>query len=713
MSRYSDIHVFFEPKSVAVIGASPKPGSLGRTIVENLKMRFRGKVYPVNPKYKEILGLKSYPSIKDINDRVDLAVIAVRADLSVKLAEEAAEGGVRGLIVISGGFAEAGEEGRKLQEKLLEIKEKYGVRILGPNCIGVYNAIVGLDTFFLPYDRMKRPHKGPVAIISQSGAFLASVMDWAAEEGIGISKAINFGNKVDVDEIDLIRYFADDDDIRVMIVYLEGIKAGKGREFIDVAREATVKKGKSIVLLKTGKTGHGARAAYSHTAALAGSYEVFKAAFRQARIIEVDEPLRLFDVAKALSYMTPPKGKRVGVLTNAGGPGVIATDALSSLGLEVPRFSRELQEKLRSMFPPRVAVGNPVDLTGDAGPEEYKRALDVLVRSDEIDMLLIIALMQPPTMDISVADTIANYAWKNREKPVVVVTIGSEYAKKFKMYLENRGIPVYDFPDKAAFALYALSRCTECRWGFRKVYPQIELEKLDESNENKAKDIIKNALSRGSGKLLEHESLEVLRLYGLPVPEFCLARSAQELEDCISVISPPYVMKVVSPDIIHKSDVGGVILNIEDSDQAMTAYRKILSNVKARAPDARIHGVLVQKMLPQGLEVIVGGKRDPIFGPVILFGLGGIFVEVLKDVSMRVAPLTVEDSMEMIEEIKAKKLLEGYRGQKPRDKEALATVILKIARLMLRQPAVRELDLNPVMSYEKGAAIADARIVVG
>ena len=713
MADSKDIQVFLEPKNIAVVGASPKEGSLGRTILENLMRGFKGKIYPINPKYNEILGIKSYPSISSVPDDIDLAVIAVRADISVKIAEEAGKKSVKGLIIISGGFAESGEEGRKLQERLVEIKEKYKVRILGPNCIGVYNAVVGLDTFFLPYERMKRPQKGPIAIISQSGAYLASIMDWAAEEGIGISKAVNFGNKVDVDEIDLLKYFAADDDIRVILIYLEGVKSGKGREFIDVARKVTLENGKSIVLLKTGRTSHGARAAYSHTAALAGSYEVFKAAFKQARIIEVEDTLKLFDAAKALAYLTPPKGRRVGILTNAGGPGVISTDALTSLGLEVPRFSNELQEKLRSLFPPRVAVGNPVDLTGDAGPEEYRKALEILMPSNEIDMLLIIALMQPPTMDIKVADIIADFAWKRREKPVVVVTIGSEYAKEFKAYLENRGIPVYDFPDKAAFALYALSRCSECRWGRRTLYPEIELEELSDKNEEKVKEIIKNAINSGRKKLLEHEAFEVLRLFDLPVPDFCLATNEYEVKDCVSKIEPPYALKIVSPDIVHKSDVGGVFLNLTDLDEVRDGFRKILANVRSSAPEAKISGVLVQHMVPQGLEVIVGGKRDPIFGPTVLFGLGGVFVEVFKDVSIRVAPIASADAFEMINEIKAKRLLEGYREQKPRDKRALATVILKIARLMLRQPAVRELDLNPVMSYEDGAVIADARIIVG
>ncbi len=459
-----ELDVFFNPKSVAIVGASPRPGSVGRAILENMTRRYRGRVYPVNPKYGEIMELKAYPRLTEIPDPVDLAVIAVRAEVVPAVMEDAAAKGVQGAIIVSGGFAEAGGEGRRLQEKVLEIARKAGIRVVGPNCIGVYNALTGMDTFFLPWDRMKRPHKGPIAIISQSGAFLASVMDWAAEAGIGITKAVNFGNKIDVDEVDLLEYFGEDQNIRVIIVYLEGVRSGRGKDFIRVAKEVTEKKGKYIVLLKGGKTSSGARAAASHTAALAGSYEVFRAAMRQANVIEVDDAITLFDMAKALALLRPPRGSRVGIITNAGGPGVIAADNLSRLGLEVPRFSDKLVERLREIFPPRVAVGNPVDLTGDATDEDFRNALEVVMPSNEVDMVLVIALMQPPSISVKVADYIADAAWRYKDKPLVVVTIGSEYAKKLSEYLESRGIPVYDFPERAVRALYALAKCVKCRW---------------------------------------------------------------------------------------------------------------------------------------------------------------------------------------------------------------------------------------------------------
>ena len=716
----ADIDVFFYPRSVAVVGASPREGSIGRAILENLLASYTGAVYPVNPKYEEILGLRAYPSVSSLPEPPDLTVIAVRARLAPAIAEEAARRGTKGIIVVSGGFAEAGEEGRQLQEMLRRVVDQYGVRIIGPNCIGVYNALSGVDTFFLPRDRMKRPHKGPTAIISQSGAFLASVMDWAAEEGIGISMAVNFGNKLDVDEVDLIDYFADDDNIRTIIVYLEGVKPGRGRALIEASRRATAK-GKSIVLLKAGKTQAGAAAAASHTAALAGDYAVYRAAFRQAGIIEVDEPVKLFDMAKALARLTPPRGRRVAIVTNAGGPGVIAADKLAELGLEVPRFSDELQARLREAFPePRVAVGNPVDLTGDATPEDFEKALKIVVESGEADMVMVLALMQPPTMHIRVADIIADIAWSHKDKPIVAVTIGSEYAKTMRDYLEGRGIPVYDFPDRAANALYALSRCTPCRWPewAAQACPVDLVSRAEREGEvpgdarERAAGILEAALSRGGGKLLEHEALQLLEAYGLPVPRYCLAKTRDEAGECMRRLGRPAVAKVVSPDIMHKSDVGGVVLGLHSPEDAMRAYDEILSRVSARAPGARVEGVLIQEYLPQGLEVIVGAKRDPSFGPVVLFGLGGVLVEVMRDVSLRVAPITACEALQMLSEIRGSRLLEGYRGSPPRDRAALAGVMLKIARLALDFPQVRELDLNPVMSYERGAAIADARIIV-
>ncbi|MCE4614121.1 MAG: CoA-binding protein [Desulfurococcales archaeon] len=461
MNQRPDLEPFFNPSSIAIVGASPKKGSLGRAILDNLVSRYRGFIYPVNPKYIDELGLKWYSGIKEIPEPPELAIIAVKADFVPGILEEAGMKGSKAAIIISGGFAESGERGRQLQEEASNIARKYNIRVIGPNCIGVYNALVGLDTFFLPQDRMRRPPRGPIAIISQSGAFLASIMDWAALEGIGIAKAVNFGNKMDVDEVDMLEYFGWDDDIRVILMYIEGLKPGRGKDFIEIAKRVTSRK--PVILLKGGKTSRGARAAASHTAALAGDYNVLKGALKQARILESDEVLDLFDMGKALANLRYPRGKRVVIVTNAGGPGVIMVDNLIRYGLEVPELSKELQEKLKSVFPPRVAVRNPVDLTGDASNEAYEKALTTIVESGEADIIVVIALMQPPVLKIELGDLIADIAWSHHNIPFVVVTMGSDIAKQLEERVEGRGIPVYNFPERAARAVYAIAHCSKCR----------------------------------------------------------------------------------------------------------------------------------------------------------------------------------------------------------------------------------------------------------
>ena len=460
MSQRLDLEPFFNPSSIAVVGASPKEGSLGRAILDNLLLRYRGRIYPINPRYKNELGLTWYSSISDLPEAPELVIIAVRAEFVPRILEDAGERASKTAIIISGGFAESGEHGKQLQEEAYRIARKHNIRVIGPNCIGVYNALTGVDTFFLPQERMRRPPRGPIAIISQSGAFLASIMDWAALEGIGIAKAVNFGNKMDVDEVDMLEYFGWDDDIRVILMYIEGLKPGRGRDFVETARRVTARK--PVILLKGGKTSRGARAAASHTAALAGDYNVLKGALKQARILESDEVLDLFDMGKALANLRYPRGRRVVIVTNAGGPGVIMVDNLIRYGLEVPELSSELQEKLRSMFPPRVAVRNPVDLTGDANNEAYEKALTTIVESGEADIIVVIALMQPPVLTVELGDLIADIAWKHHDIPFVVVTMGSDIAKRLEERIEGRGIPVYNFPERAARAVYAIAHCSKC-----------------------------------------------------------------------------------------------------------------------------------------------------------------------------------------------------------------------------------------------------------
>ncbi len=695
-----ELDVFFYPEAVALVGASGRPGSFSHEMLVNLSRSFRGRVYAVNPKYREIEGVPSYPSILDIPDEVDLAVIALRAQLVPGAVREAGEKGVKGVVIVAGGFAETGEEGRRLQEEVVRVARSYGIRIVGPNCIGVYNAVNGLDTFFLPREKMRRPPKGYIAVVSQSGAFLTTMMDWLAQEHVGIVKAVNIGNKADVDEAEVIEYYTHVDSVNTVMVYVEGVSPGRGRDLVEAVEKARGE-GKNVVFLKGGKTSQGARAARSHTAALAGDYDVFRSVLEEAGAVIAETPQDFIDSAKALSLMRAPAGRRVAVVTNAGGPGVLATDELAKRGLEVPELPRELQERLRPHFPPIVALGNPVDLTGEARDEDYEVVLDELASYEGVDALLVLALVQPATMTIRVADIIADTAWRAK-KATVAVTIGAEYGELVKEYLESRGIPTYYMVDRAAAAVQALYQAS------RK--PCTRPEPVEPPR--RALEIVEAALAEGRTKLLEHEALELVSLYGVPVPRYCLARSPEEARKCSSDLRAPLVAKIASPDIVHKSDVGGVILGITGPGEAVDAYHRIIENVRSRKPGARISGVVFQEMAPEGVEVIVGSRRDPSFGPIALLGLGGTLVELIRDYTIGLAPAGECTAARMIDGLKASRIFYGYRGKPPLDREAVAGAVEAVSMITSSIPQVAEVEVNPLMVYERGAVAVDARVLL-
>ncbi len=686
-----DIEIFFRPSKVAIVGASPRPGSIGRAILENMISSFTGKVYPVNPRYEEILGLKSYPSISKIPDNVDLAVITIRADRTPEALEDAGRSGVKGAIIVAGGFSEAGPEGARLEEEIKRIAKKYGVRIVGPNCIGVYDATTGIDTFFIPKTRMRRPPLGPIAVVSQSGAFLTTFMDYIASEGVGIIRAINIGNKADVDEVDLIRYLSTLDDIKVIMLYLEDVKPGRGQEFIQAALEAR-RKNKYIVMLKGGRTESGSRAAKSHTAALAGDYRVLSSAARQAGIVEVEGPVEFLDAAKTLAESTRlPRGPKVTVLTHAGGPGVISTDLISSKGLEVPETPGTIKEELRKVFPPRVAIGNPIDLTGDATSSDYEKALDILREYRFGDMLYIIAYIQPPTIDSTVAETILN-SFKRDDRPYILVTGGSVEGEEMARRLQGTGISTFTIIERAvngAAALYRASKPT-CTQEWIPLQQKLECRK--------------------KVKIPEHEALMIALRYGLKVPVFCLAESEFDARSCAKGLPRPFVAKIESDVVIHKSDIGGVILDLETPEDAERAYRMLLERHRRHGlPDEAFRGVLLMHQIPSDMEFFIGGKWDSFFGPIVIFGLGGIMVELYRDVSIRVAPLNECEANRMIEETKIGKALKGYRGIKP-SLESVKTSLLAVSEILTNEN-IAEIDVNPLIVYEGEAYAVDVRIV--
>lgn len=458
----SSLKSFFKPRGIAVIGATPTKGKLGNVVFEVLKTRFKGKVYPVNPKYREISGIECHPTVKDIPEDVDMAVVVVPAPIVLEVVKHCVDKGVRGVVVISSGFSEIGPEGAERERKLIEIIKGTETRIIGPNCLGVYDAYTGVDTWFLPEDRMARPPKGYIAIISQSGALAAAMLDWAARMGVGIAKAVSIGNKADVDEADLMEYFVEDPDVKVIVIYLEGLRPGTGQKFVKIAREVIKKK--PVIVLKAGKTEKGTKAVASHTGSLAGAYQIYASAFKQAGIIEASSVLDLFDMARAFATQPIPRGRRVAVVTDGGGMGVMATDALESLGLILPETPEDVRNRLRSKLVPFAALGNPIDVTGSVEDEHYVAAFEEVLKSDAFDMVMGIFLMQPPLLTEKLPDKIIEVFRKYRIKPVVAVTFGgSELTLKLIRKLEEYGVPVYEIPERAAKALWAMAYYSEIR----------------------------------------------------------------------------------------------------------------------------------------------------------------------------------------------------------------------------------------------------------
>ncbi len=676
----------FNPKVVAVIGGTPKEGKVGNVLLKNLR-DFPGKVYAVNPKYNEVLGFKCYPSVKDIPDDVDLAVIAVPAKFVPDVLKDCGEKGVKNVVVITAGFKEAGNY--SLENELKEICERYGIRMVGPNCLGIINTHSNLNATFSKV----MPPKGDLAFLSQSGAFILAVLDWAKYNNVGFSKVVSLGNKTVLDEAEFMRYLANDDETSVIMIYMEGVE--DGRKFMEVARQ--VSRVKPIVAVKSGKTDAGAKAASSHTGSLAGSFEAYRAAFKQCGIVEAESVEDLFDYSLVLRRVRRIDGG-VAIVTNSGGPGVIASDAVEEFGLRMARFSKETIERLKEFLPPMANVYNPVDVLGDADSERFGRALRVVEEDDDVGAIVAILTPTAQIDFLKASEYVAEI-----EKPVVTCFMGGDAVREAVERLKEVGIVNFMDPVKAVRTLSAVKRYWE---SVRRIEREVEEYEIEVDY-----DRVEEVMERyGDRKVLTAESFELLEAYGIPVPPYGIARTAEDALKIADEIGYPVAMKIVSPDILHKTDVGCVKLNVMREGVKRTFHELV-----KRAEDylnAEVEGVLVQKMMPEGKEVIVGMKRDPQFGPLIMFGLGGIYVEVFRDVSFRIAPIGKEDANEMIREVKAYRLLKGVRGEKPSDIEGIKDVILRVSKLSVDLNNVMEMDLNPVFVYEKGCYVVDAKIVL-
>ncbi len=709
------LDAIFSPKSVAVIGASTTPGKVGHDIFANiLRGGFQGVLYPVNPGAKSILSVKAYPSIKEIPDPVDLAMVILPPKLALTAIEDSVEKGVKGVVIVSAGFREVGPEGRKIEDRIIDVCREAGVRVVGPNCLGVINPLssVRLNASF----SARMPEAGNISFISQSGALCTAVLDFAQDRDFGFSKFISIGNKADVDELDLLRYFHEDLDTKVIMIYLEELR--RGPEFIEMVKEITSgARPTPVMVIKSGRTGAGAKAAASHTGALAGSEAVYDSIFQQSGIIRVASIDELFDFATAFASKSEshlgkvrrriPNGNRVAIVTNAGGPGIVATDMTISSGLQLARFNDETVETLASHLPATANLNNPVDVIGDASKERYEHALAAVVRDEGVDGALVILTPQSMTNALGTAEAIVRVASRTH-KPILCCFMGIIDVSPGVKYLQERGYPVYRFPEQAAKAFGALYKYSQ--WLNRQHLAQFDLT----HDREQAAGIIRDCLAEGKTHLGELEGNEVLRAYGFNVLPTKLATGDEEAAEIAREIGFPVVMKISSGQILHKSDAGGVRLGLGDTEAVKTAFNEIIKSAKAFKPDAVIDGVLVQKMAPKGEEVILGCTRYPIFGPLLMFGSGGIFVEVFQDVAFRLAPIKRNEARRMVRSIKGYKLFTGFRGRPEADVEVLERLMVCLSDMVIDNPEISEMDINPLLLHEKGngATVADCRIIL-
>jgi len=686
---------------VAVIGASRTPNTIGHEIVANLVgYGFTGTVFPVNPNADAINSLKTYPRIGAVPDRVDMAVITVPKQHVLEVAEECGKAGVRGLTVISAGFREVGGAGVERERQLMEIVRRHGMRMVGPNCMGVLNAApdVSMNATFAP----SMPPFGHAAFVSQSGAMGLSVLDYANEYGIGISQFVSMGNKPDVSGNDLLVHWADDPSVGVILMYVENF--GNPRRFLEIARDLT--RTKPIIVVKSGRSKVGARAASSHTGALAASDALVDAMLAQAGVMRAESVEELFDLAMAFSGRPLPRSRRTAVVTNSGGPGILAADALERHLVELPDLAPETVARLKPLFPEEASLRNPLDMIASATPPGYRAALAALLDDPGVDSAL--AIFVPPLgiKQADVAEAIATVAGDHPEKPVLAVLMGREGLPQGKAELHEVGVPAYIFPESAARALSAL--CRQREWRERPLPPAEEFAVDRET----AGRLVAEARAAGRTRLGEAESLALLKAYGIPTAAATLARTAEEAVALAGTVGGAVAMKIVSPEIVHKTDVGGVRVGVEGPAAVRAAFEEIVASARRGVPGATIHGVLVQEMVRGGRETIAGVMRDPSFGPLVMFGLGGIFVEVLRDVVFRVAPINRHDAADMIAGLRGARLLDALRGSPAADRSAIEDVLLRLSRLAGDFPEIMELDVNPLLAFPERAIAVDARVLL-
>jgi len=687
------------PQTVAVLGASRNPGKVGHAVVANLvNSGFKGNIVPVNPEATEVLGLKCYRSLQDYDGKVDLSVIVVPPRFVKDTVQSSIDAGAKVVTIITAGFKEVSAEGAALEQELVDLCKAQGVRLMGPNCLGIFNTHHRMNATFAP----SMPPAGKISVISQSGALCVAILDWASQQKLGIGKVISIGNKADLNEADFLQALAEDKETAVIASYLENIK--EGNKFLRIAEEAAAIK--PVVILKVGVTQAGAKAASSHTGSLAGADMAYGAAFKRAGVIRAENFEALFDYAQAFAAQPLPNGNRVAVITNAGGPGIMAADAAESLGLKMVTPSEATKAKLRPLLPAAASVGNPVDVIGDAAPELYISSLKVLQEDDDLDAIVVVVTPQNMTQPSVLAEKLA--ATHNGKKPLLTTFMGGEAVEDAKAKLMAAGIPNYPSPERAMDSLRAM--CDYAAW--RRRPPRIVAR--FPVNRRRVDRVLQMQVRSGQAQVGEVDAKEILRAYEFNILAGHLARTADEAVEIAERIGYPVVLKISSPDIIHKSDFGGVRINLANAEQVRDAFDLMMLRIQRRAPNAHIRGGFVEKMGTRGREVILGMTRDPQFGPMLMFGLGGIFVEVMKDVTFHLAPITAEEAMQMLKGTRSYALLQGARGQSPVDLDAIAGALQRISQLATDYPQISELDINPFIVGPVGteAYVADARMTL-
>lgn len=699
------LEAIFSPRSVAVVGASTVPGKVGHDIFVNiLKGEYRGTLFPINPKAASVKSVKAYPSVLDVPDPVDLAILIVPPSAALQAVEESAQKGVKGVVIVSAGFREVGGEGKRIEEAITARCRELGIRLVGPNCLGVINPHpdVRLNASF----SARMPAYGHISFISQSGALCTAVLDFAADRDFGFSKFISIGNKADVDELDLLRYLHQDADTEVIMIYLEELKQGSA--FVQEVKKITSgDRPTPVLVVKSGRTLAGARAAASHTGSLAGSDAVYEAIFQQAGIIRAESIEELFNFASAFSSKKIPRGNKVAIVTNAGGPGIVATDMTITSGLELAKFKDETLEVLASHLPATANVHNPVDVIGDAAQDRYENALSAVIRDEGVDGALVILTPQSMTNALGTAQAIS-HIYRRTDKPILCCFMGIIDVSAGVKHLQEHDIPVYRFPEQAAQSFGALYRYS--RWLNRQHLAQFTFH----HDKERASAILRDCLDRGKRYLGEMEAGEFLRCYGFNTLPSQLAGNPDEAVSHAEAMGFPVVLKVVSPQIIHKSDAGGVEVQLRDREAVAAAFQRIMGRVRDHSPQAVIEGILVQKMAPRGEEVILGVSHTPGFGHLLMFGLGGVFVEIFKDVEFRLAPIGRNEARRMIRGIRGYSILQGVRGRPPCDTDVLEVALVSLSDLVLNHPEIKEMDINPLLVHEKGkgATVADCRIIL-